>query len=69
MEKYTVEQARRLAGITVRDMAMRMGLSVTAYLNKEKHVTRFYFDEACMFSELTGIPLDKIFFEQSVTQI
>lgn len=68
MDKFTVEQARRLANITVRDMASRMGLSVTAYLNKEKHVTRFYFDEACLFSEITGIPLSKIFFEQSVTE-
>lgn len=69
MEQYTVKQARRLANLTIREMAQKLGMSVTTYKSKESHLTRFYYDEACHFSEITGIPLRRIsFFENSVAE-
>lgn len=68
MDKYTVGQARRLANITVRGMAKELGLSANAYHNKEKGRSRFYFDEAMKFSAVVNIPMDRIFFESSVSQ-
>lgn len=67
MNNFTVEQARKLAGLSIRKMASLMGLSAGAYLKKEKGLSRFYFDEAIKFSAIVGIPLDNIFFTKSVS--
>lgn len=68
MGKYTVEQARKLANISIRDMAKEMGVSTNTYFNKEKGLSRFYYDEAARFSSIVGIPMDNIFFASHVTQ-
>lgn len=67
-KKFTVEQARKIAGLTVASMAQKIGISPNAYIAKEKHQTRFYYDEAMRFSEVTGIPADLIFFEAHVAE-
>ena len=68
MDKYTVKQARVLSDISIRDMAKRLGLSTTTYMNKEKGLSRFYFDEAVKLSEIVKIPMDSIFFTSSVKE-
>ena len=68
MDKFTVEQARKLSSLSVREMAKRIGLSQNAYYKKEKGLSRFYYDEALKFSEIVNIPIDSIFFTQNVTQ-
>ena len=67
-QRFTVEQARKAAGLTVAQTAYGLGISPNAYTAKEKHQTRFYYDEAIRFSEMTGIPIDMIFFEQKVAE-
>ena len=62
MDKYTPEQARRLRGISQAKMASLLGMSENTYINKEKAETKFYIDEACKFSEVVDIPLEKISF-------
>ena len=62
MEKYTPEQARKLKGYSQAKMASLMGIAENTYINKEKGDTKFYIDEACQFSDLVGIPLEKIIF-------
>lgn len=68
MSKYTVEQARRLANISIRDMASKLGISQNAYFNKEKGLSRFYYDEAVKLSNIVNIPMDDIFFTQNVAE-
>lgn len=67
MEKFTVGQARRLANISIREMAKRMGLATNTYMRKEKGLSRFYYDEAIRFASIVGMPVDTIFFSQSVS--
>lgn len=67
MEKYTVRQARMLSDISTREMAKKLGVSLNCYLNKEKGLSRFYYDEAIKFSAIVGIPVDSIFFTKSVS--
>lgn len=68
MQKLTVEQARKIAGISQREMANKLGISENTYINKEKGIVRFYVDEACKFSEIVGIEFDDIIFLNSMCQ-
>ena len=68
MGKYTVEQARRLANISIREMAKLLGVSQNTYYNKEKGLSRFYYDEAVKLSSIVNIPMDDIFFTSTVTE-
>ena len=67
MEKFTVEQARKLSGISIRVMASKLGLCATTYNRKEKGLSKFYYDEAVKFSAIVGIPIDSIFFTRDVS--
>ena len=69
MDKYTPEQARRLRGISQAKMASLLGMSENTYINKEKGETKFYIDEACKFSEIVDIPLEKISFFKNLCAI
>ena len=59
---FSVLQARRFAGKTQRELARKMGICVDSYraieLNPEKATVK----QAKIISEVTGIPVDKIFF-------
>ena len=48
---------RESAGISQQDVAVKMGLSLTAYRNKEKGRSKFYADEIGEFCKI--IKLDK----------
>lgn len=62
VEKYTVEQARTLAKISQKRMAILLDISENSYINKEKGITRFYVDEALKFSNIVKIPFANIIF-------
>lgn len=62
VDRYTPEQARKLAGLSQREMANHLGISENAYIQKEKGIVRYYVDEACKFCEVVQIPIQKIIF-------
>lgn len=62
MDRYTPEQARKLKGLSQKNMAIKMGLSENTYINKEKGNTKFFIDEACKFCDIIDMPLEKIIF-------
>lgn len=62
MIELTVEQARKVSGISQKEMAKILNISENAYINKEKGVSRFYVDEACRFAEAVNLPLETIKF-------
>lgn len=62
MDRYTPEQARKLKGLSQKNMAIKMGLSENTYINKEKGNTKFFIDEACKFCYIIDMPLEKIIF-------
>ena len=57
---FTPQQARRYSGIYETHIANKLGITTATYINKEKGKTRFYVDEAIKFSEIVGIPFEKI---------
>lgn len=68
MEKYTVEQARRLSNISIRNMAKMLGICPNTYYKKEKGLSKFYYDEAVKLSSIVNIPMDNIFFTSQVAE-
>ena len=62
MIELTVEQARKVSGISQKEMAKVLHISENAYINKEKGISRFYVDEACKFAEAVNLPLETIKF-------
>ena len=70
MSKFTVKQARSLTGYSQEKMAKVLGISKNAYIRKEVGSSKFYVDEAYMFSEIVGLPMqDIIFFKDYVPKI
>lgn len=59
---FTVKQARRYAGYTQRNMAEKLGISRSSYINLEKHPDRITVGQAQAISEITGIAFDDLFF-------
>ena len=47
------EEIRKKSGVSQQEVAMSMGLSLTAYRNKEKGRSRFFADELPKFSKAT----------------
>lgn len=60
--KYTVEQARMLKKLSQEDLALGLGISTKAYINKEKGLTRFYIDEALKFCKIVNLEINQILF-------
>lgn len=58
----TVEEARRMKGVSQSEMASLLNVSLNTYRSKEKGETKFYYDEAVKFSERIGIPMSNILF-------
>ena len=59
---YTVKQARMLAEKTQVEMAAAMNISRETYMKIEKTPGRATITQARLISQITGIPLDNIFF-------
>ena len=59
-KKFTPRQARHLNGLSVKNVADKLGINSVTYFNKEQGKTRFYVDEAIKFSDIVGVPFEKI---------
>ena len=64
---FTVEQARKYAGLTQEETAEKMGISRDSYRFIEKNPGRTTIDQAYQFSGIVGIPVDQIFFSRIST--
>ena len=64
--RFTVKQARNLAGMTQADMAKTLGIDRGTYIKIEKDVNRATVAQVKAISLATGIPTRDIFlFEES----
>lgn len=63
--KYTVKQARMLAGFTQDEMAKKLNIHRDTYRNMEKHPEKISFLMGNKISNITQIPIEKIFFLQT----
>ena len=59
-KSFTPRQARHYSGLSVQNVADKLGINSVTYFNKEKGKTRFYVDEAIKFSDIVGIPFENI---------
>ncbi|RKJ30801.1 XRE family transcriptional regulator [Butyricicoccus sp. 1XD8-22] len=60
--KYTLEQARILAGLTQKEMAQKMKMSEKTYIQYEKYRRIFRMDQAYLFMKHVNVPFDSIIF-------
>lgn len=60
--KFTIEQARILAGFTQAEMAKKLGMTEKTYIQYEKYRRVFRMDVAYRFAEVTGFNVDQIIF-------
>ncbi|MCO7175528.1 helix-turn-helix transcriptional regulator [Sporolactobacillus kofuensis] len=67
--RYTIAQARILAGLTQVKMAERLGMSEKTYIQYEKYRKVFRMNDGMNFSRITGIKLDSIIFFNPKLQI
>jgi DNA-binding XRE family transcriptional regulator len=58
----TVKQARAVAGLTQAKMAEKLHIHRSTYFKLEKEPTKFTVEQAKEISEITGVPIDDIFF-------
>lgn len=65
--KYTVKQARLLAGRTQKHMARSLGVHVQTYRKIEQNPEKATIKQAYIISKETGIPYDNIFFDHNST--
>ena len=59
--RFTIKQARNLAGMTQADMAKILGIDRTTYIKIEKDVSRATVAQVEAISTATGIPPSEIF--------
>lgn len=67
IEKVTLPVARKIAGLTQKDLGFAVGVSESTVINWEKGRSEPTVIQAQKISELTGIPLDCIIFLPSNT--
>lgn len=67
-EKWTLELARKMAGLTQEEVAKRLGMSRNSYRKYESGEVVFRTDKAWEFSQIVDVPFDQIiFFEPNYT--
>lgn len=64
---FTVKQARVYNGFTQVEMAQKMGISRDIYRKIEENPDSATVQQARSISEITGIPVDDIFFSKQST--
>ena len=64
---FTVKQARQYAGLTQIEMAQKLSISRDSYRKIEAEPDKTTVGMAMKISEVTSIPLDKIFFAKNST--
>lgn len=65
--KFTIEQARKYAGLTQGEMAKRLNISKSAYLSLENDISRAKISQIVAVSEVSGIPIHDIFLPNDLT--
>ena len=60
MEKLTIRQVRLMNEVTQEEFAELLGISSTAYINKELGKQRFYFDEVMKICQAYNIDINRI---------
>ncbi len=60
--KFTIVQARTHRGLSQEDMAKKLGMSRSSYIDHEKGKQYFRVDQAYRFSVVTQIPVENIIF-------
>lgn len=63
---YTIKQARQLAGYTQKEMAKELGISESTYYKYENYLTYMRMDTAFLFSKLTNLNIEDIFFTEEL---
>lgn len=62
--KFTVRQARVYSGLTIEQMANKMDICRGTYRKIERKPESATVKQALAISEITGIPVDDIFFSK-----
>jgi len=55
MNKYTIEQWRKLKGLTQEEVAEQLGISLNNYSAKEQGKRDFKFNEIIKFANIVGV--------------
>jgi putative transcriptional regulator len=65
--KFTIEQARKHSGLSQKEMAKKLNMSIRTYIDYENYKRSLRIDKAFLFSEIVGISIDDIiFFDQQL---
>lgn len=67
-EKITIAEARRMRNVSQEEAAKCIGVSATAYRNKESGRSKFYIDEAYALCKMLKMDITEIFFGKSVAK-
>lgn len=67
-DKYTVKQARLLAGLTQKEMAEHMSVHRDTYRKIEINPELATIEQARLFAQIVGRPMDDIIFARDSTQ-
>lgn len=59
---FTIEQARKYAGLTQAAMAEKLGINRQTYAKIESNPEKATIEQAKIISAITGVGLDQIFF-------
>lgn len=62
LEKLTIKQARVLAGLTQKELAKKLGISIPTYLAYEKKRNEMRVTTAIKFSKIVNIPIENLIF-------
>lgn len=63
--KLTVAEARRMRGLTQKEVAEQLGIAFNTYRLKENGTTKFYVDEASKLAEILDIPYGDLLFDSN----
>jgi len=66
---FTVEQARKYAGLTQSDMAEKLHIDRGTYSKIEKDVSRATIAQIACISAATGIPVSNLFLPTNSTKV
>ena len=64
---FSVEQARKYAGLTQAKTAEKMGISRDSYRRIEKNPEKTTIEQAYSFAGVVGLSVDQIFFTRTST--
>lgn len=65
--QWNLIRLRKEAGLTQDDLAEKIGISVSAYRNKERGIHQFAADEMFKIRAIFGVPVDDIFLPTNCT--